>query len=175
MGIGEVIGLIGISTDITELKQTQGQLRNTNKRAQNIFQGVIDSLPVLLFWTDKQQKIIGNNLPHAKAFGFYNIQEMIGRSVSDFSKKVGLDSSIVAKVQADHHEIISTKQGKAIEYTAKLSDDKEKTWLSQKEPLLNENGQAIGVIGISMDISELKDTQKNWRDPMRSSRNLLRI
>ena len=150
---GRVIGLVGISTDITELKQAR-------KNARDIFQKIIDTLPVLLFWTDKDLTIIGNNSPHAQAFGFSSSKQMIGKSMRNFGEQIGLTNNSIDKIYQDHKEILETKKGKTSEYTNILADGKEHTHLSKKEPLLDEKDNAIGVIGISMDITELKETQK---------------
>jgi PAS domain S-box-containing protein len=158
--VGKIYGVLGISTDITELKQIQSQLKTTNQKVKKIFQKIIDTLPVLLFWTDKDLKIVGNNLPHTKAFGFKKPDEMIGKSIIDFSRPIDLSAHAIDEIYQDHLEIMQTKSGKVLEYTNVLADGKKHTHLSHKEPLLNEKGESIGIIGISMDITELKETQR---------------
>ena len=77
----------------------------------------------------------------------------------------GLDDNVINRLYKEHNEIIASKTGKVFEYTFDLFDDAEDkrktTILSHKEPLLDEFGEAIGVTGISMDITELKNTQKS--------------
>jgi two-component system aerobic respiration control sensor histidine kinase ArcB len=157
---GNVIGLVGISTDITELKQIQKKLREESKKSQQIFQKIIDALPVLLFWVDKNQIILGNNLQHAKAFGFKSTEQANGLSIKEFGKIQNMDSRLIDRIYKDHKNIMHDKKGKSIEYSNILADGKEHIHLSNKEPLLNEKGESIGVIGISMDITELKQTQR---------------
>ena len=107
--------------------------------SNRFFQKIIDTLPVLLFWTDLNDVIIGNNLPHAKAFGFSTSEELIGKSTEALLReKLHLSQTIIDRVLKHHAEIVETKKGKIIEYTAVLNDGKNHTHLSLKEPLFND-------------------------------------
>jgi len=159
-----VIGIVGISMDITELRVTQNELIKTKLSTDKIFQNIIDALPVLLFWTDKKNIYLGNNARHAIAFGFDSAKEVIGRTLYDTFLNVDFDSSITDRICKEHKEIMRIGKGQILEYTVSLFDSnhnkRQATYLSQKYPLFDENGEVIGVTGISMDITELKDTQE---------------
>jgi len=132
----------------------------TNK----IFQNIIDAVPALIFWTDKNHIIVANNLQHATAFGFSSPDQLVGKPMSYEFEKVGFDNNLIDKIYKDHNEIIQLKKGKAIEYTGKLFNEegikKQSTFLSYKYPLFDENNKVIGIIGVSIDITELKKTQQ---------------
>lgn len=178
-----LIGLIGVSFDISELKRTQNELAKASqkieaiKRAQSefianiisenkyvvtnrIFQDIIDALPVLLFWVDENDIYLGNNKLHAESFGYSDVGEIIGQSVPESLTNVGFSPDLIEKISVDHRNIMREKKGQVIEYTVTLSDGNEGIWLSHKHPLMDENGKVIGLVGISMDITELKNTQK---------------
>jgi PAS domain-containing protein len=46
--------------------------------SNSFFQQIIDELPTLLFWTDVNHIIVGNNVAHAKAFGYSSTKDVIG-------------------------------------------------------------------------------------------------
>jgi PAS domain S-box-containing protein len=136
-------------------------MTNTSKYplSDKIYQNVIDALPVLLFWCDSNEIILGANKLHAHAFGCSSPNEMIGKSMFKFAKRVGFSDAEIKKIHQDHQTIAKTKKGKTTEYTNVLSDGKLHTHLSKKEPLLDQDNNVIGVIGIAMDITTLKQTQ----------------
>jgi len=136
-------------------------LNNINLSINNsLFQKIIDTLPVLLFWTDQNNILMGNNLAHANAFGFLSAEELVGKSMVDTFKELGFDYKLVNRVYKEHDEIMQTKKGQILEYTNILSDKQKHTHLSHKEPLLNENNEVIGLIGVSMEITQLKQAEE---------------
>ncbi len=161
----EVIGLVGISTDITELKETQEALADANRKAGKIFQDVIDALPAMLFWTDTNHVILGNNKIHAENYGFSTPEEMVGLSIRDMAKINKLDDEIIESYYEEHSEIMNSKEGKIIEYDIMLWDKdgnrKKYNLMSYKYPLFDEKGNTIGLVGVSADITELKSAQKD--------------
>jgi signal transduction histidine kinase len=88
---------------------------------------------------------------------------MIGKSIRDFGERIGLSTEAINKIYKDHKEIIDTKRGKTTEYTNVLADGKKHTHLSKKEPLLDEKNNVIGVIGISMDITQRKRLEEQLK------------
>lgn len=165
---GNILGLVGIAFDITSFKKHAQELANAKFSADHIFQNIIDALPVLLFWTDKNHFLIGNNLMHARSFGATRAEEMVGKSMREIGAIAGMDDKLMKRLYKEHNEIITSKTGKVFEYTFDLFDEngnKKSTYvLSPKEPLLDEHGEVIGVIGITMDITELKNTQKSLEE-----------
>jgi len=128
-----------------------------------ILQNIIDALPVLLYWTDKSHIFLGNNLLHAKFFGYSNPNQLIGKSMLEVGKSLGIEQNIINSFYEEHNEIMSTGTGKTIEYSElsalPAKDGKKYAFLSHKQPLRDENNNIIGLIGISMNIDELKKTQ----------------
>ncbi|MCP4473363.1 MAG: PAS domain-containing protein [Gammaproteobacteria bacterium] len=160
----EVIGLIGISTDITELKKTQKALTEVNKRAEKIFQSIIDALPLMVFWTNTNHIYLGNNISHAKNFGFSSSDQIVGLSLGEGIEKT-LDSKLIELIYQQHDEIVTSKKGQILEYNVMLFNEKKRKqrydYISYKYPLFDNNDEVIGLIGISADITELKNTQKD--------------
>ena len=79
----KVFGLVTIATDITAFKRHEQELAKKQSSSDHIYQNIIDALPVLLFWTDRNHFLIGNNLMHARSFGSANTEDMIGKSMRE--------------------------------------------------------------------------------------------
>ena len=109
-----------------------------------IFQNIINTLPLLLFWTDVNNIYMGNNTRHSKAFGFSSPDEINGKPLTYLFQYLNFDDAFITQIVNEHNEVINKKKGKKLEYTAIMADGKKRTWLSYKEPLLNERDVVIG-------------------------------
>jgi PAS domain S-box-containing protein len=76
---GNIIGIIGIITDITESRQTKEILR----KSENMLHAVLDNFPGIVFWKDKQSTFLGCNQAFAVEAGFNNRTEIIGKTDLD--------------------------------------------------------------------------------------------
>ena len=129
----------------------------------DIFQSIIDALPVMLFWTDINNIYLGNNLLHAKAFGFKSAAEVVGKSLQDTFDKIGISCELATQVYEEHERIMSSKENEVLEYSAFLFDhqgnkkNKAQICRSHKQPLLDQHGKVVGLVGISLDITDLKE------------------
>lgn len=134
-------------------------MREKMEISNELFQAIIDSLPVHLYWADKNTRIIGANLLQARNFGDQEVQGCIGKNSYDFAKQLGWSKEFADDLHQEHLRVIKTGQGTEKEYTGILADDKEHTFLSQKYPL-RVRGEIVGLVGISVDITERKNVEK---------------
>lgn len=111
-----------------------------------VLEVLFDAMP-FVFWKDRRGVYLGGNLNQAKAFGFQTPAEFIGKNIFELLS----DQSVAKKINDTDNEIMSTGDFRSIEETIG-----EKTYLSQKHPIKDSNGNAIGLIGFAMDITELK-------------------
>ena len=72
---GEPYKMIGSITDITERKMAEEALRASKK----IIEGIINSIPVRVFWKDKNLVYLGCNKIFANDAGFTDPKEIIGK------------------------------------------------------------------------------------------------
>ena len=140
---GQVVGVLGIATDITEQVE---KLDNIIKYA-----------PDWIYWKDKNSIHLGSNDQFAKAAGFANREEMIGKSDFDCPWKEN-----APKYNKDDKEVIDSGIPKLnVEDIVPLQNGKKAIVITNKVPLRDiHTGQVIGVLGIATDITELKNTQQ---------------
>ena len=128
-----------------------------------LFQQVIDALPIHLYWTDKNTRIVGANIAQARDFGDKTVESCIGKNSYDFAKQLGWSKEFADHLNQEHFNIIKTGIGSAQEYTGVLADNKEHIFLSQKSPITID-GDIVGIVGFSIDITERKKMESQLRE-----------
>lgn len=156
---GHCLGILGISVDITEKKLLQEQLYRSKHSTDFYLESILKSSPNNIYWTDKKGRVLGCNDQQAKFFGLKNRLDMIDKTIVDISGKLGCHSEVAKKVRENDLRVITTRQPEIFEETI-LIDGKEKTFLSSKSPMLDENGEAVGILGISTDMTRQKLIEK---------------
>lgn len=133
----------------------------------HLFQVIIDSLPIHLYWTDKQLRLQGCNALQAKNFGM-SVEDALGKTMYDFAKLFGWPQEFVDGINKVHLTVMNTLQHHETEYQVVMLDGIEHTFLNYNYPLVV-NGVAEGIVGISLDITELKKAQKELEDQKKLS------
>lgn len=176
---GKTIGLIGISTDITKYKTEQFDISILEKFSREVtgadvakektiisyvenirdyLENIIALLPGSIYWKNKEGVILGCNEYMARYFGFKSRKDLIGKTDFDF-----LDEKQAANVRKIDLEVMNSKQSITIEEPSSLPNQATKTFLSTKEPLQNSKGEVIGILGVSLDITDRKKMEKELK------------
>jgi PAS domain S-box-containing protein len=152
---GEPIGVQIISKDITKLKQAEKELQE----AKQVIEGVINAIPVRVFWKDKDLKYLGCNAVFARDAGFTDPKELIGKD--DFQMGWRDQAELY---RADDRQVIDSGQAKLNIDEPQTTPDGRTIWLlTSKIPYKDADGKISGVIGTYMDISELKQAEAESR------------
>ncbi len=153
---GDVRGFVGTITDITDLKMKEAELAES----RNLLKTIVDTVPVRIFWKDKQSCYLGCNPIFARDAGMTSPQEIIGKVDYDLSW---------TKEQADHYRnddkrVISSGTS-MLYYEEPLNNAAgEKLWIeTSKVPLLSTRKEIIGVLGIYQDVSKQKQANDSMR------------
>ena len=152
---GKVSGLLGVSTDITELKKTEFL-------SSIYFQNILDVLPENFYWADKNGVVLGCNNNHAKLFGFSSSEGLIGKTIYDAAEKAGWNKETIDALKKNHLKVMRTRDAMKVEETC-LMDGTLRTFLSYKNPLINNKKQIMGVFGVTVDITEQKALENALR------------
>ena len=159
----EVIGILGISLDITERKNMESKLLMAKINAEidsqtktEFLEQLISELPANVYWKDPNGIILGCNDSNAKTSGFISGQDVIGKSDFDLLPN---NPDLAEFSRKNDLRIIKTGIKETFEEKA-IVNGKEKIYLSQKTPLRNKQKDIIGILGISIDITELKKAEQ---------------
>lgn len=144
-----------VMSDITERKLAEEALHQSEQQTKNAYkllQIVLDTIPVRLFWKDRNSVYLGCNRLFAQDAGFQEPEELIGSD--DYSLGWNEQTEIyhrddVAVMESGtpklhYEEIHTTLDGKQI-------------WLSMsKVPLRDAGDKIIGVMGTYEDVTRRK-------------------
>lgn len=139
------------------------------EESRNMIQAILDTIPVRVFWKDRDSRYLGCNLPFAKDAGFNNPEELIGKNDYDMGWKnqadlYRADDQFVMKSgvpRMDYEEPQTTPEGETI-------------WLkTSKIPLRNRDGIIYGILGTYEDITEQKLAVQAMRESEEKYRNLI--
>lgn len=147
---GSIIGLNGITRDITEIKKVE--VENTRQKA--LLVSLIDSIPDLIFYKDVEGVYIGCN-GSFEAFAGRPKQEIIGKSDEE------LFPGEAAKAFKYHdQQMLKHKLARHNEEWVLYPDGRKLLMDTLKTPYWDAEGNLIGILGISRDITERKQKEE---------------
>jgi len=149
---GDISSFIGTFQDVTS------QISNENRRKyeENLIQTLIDHLPLNIYIKDIQSRKILVNKAECDYMGVEKASELIGKSDWDLYPPEQAKISI----EEDLKVMKTLKALKGLEITSTRTNGSKTNFLISKIPLVNEDGEATGLIGMSMDITEIKKKEK---------------
>ncbi len=140
--------MIGVRTDVTERKRTEEALQSS----KSILEGIINAIPVRVFWKDKNLSYLGCNAVFARDAGFMDPNELIGKD--DFQMGWRDQAELY---RSDDREVIESGRPKMnIEEPQTTPEGNTIILLSSKIPLRNSIGEISGILGTYIDITERK-------------------
>ena len=145
----------GISRDTTkELKNAEFQLEIENQK--RLLKTLIDAIPDLIFYKNKKSVYLGCNKAFSEGFIGMDEDKIIGKSDYDI---------LGSKEEADFFRqkdkaVLQSMTSITNEETVILSNGKQVELETVKTPFFNEDGKAMGLIGISRDITVRHEFEK---------------
>ncbi|MGZ6230469.1 MAG: PAS domain S-box protein [Syntrophales bacterium] len=155
--------LIGIIWDDTEHKQAEEALRTSHQ----ILDGIINAIPVRVFWKDRDLVYLGCNAIFAQDAGFADSKDIVGKD--DY--QMGWHDQAELYRTDDRQVIESGRSKLLIEEPQTTPEGRTIVLLTSKMPLCSSEGEIIGVLGTYMDITE----RKRMESELRRSRDELEL
>lgn len=161
---GNIFGLFA-SRNIHARKQSEQALEETRQ----ILHSIINTIPVRVFWKDKNLKYLGCNLPFALDSGFKSPKDVIGKD--DYQMPW---QEFAERYRTDDKSVIDSGASK-IGFEEPISaPDRNLLWVrTSKVPLTDSNGSIIGVLGTYEDISQKKLLEDTLRESELRYRTLI--
>ena len=153
---GQPIALCGISTDITGRKRAEDALRENNA----LLQALMDNIPDSIYFKDTELRFTRVNKAAAAVLGLSNPDEAVGKDDAHF-------------FTAEHARRVGLQERHTIETGEPLVDfieedrlqDGRTRWVSTTQvPILDANGEATGLVGISRDITQRRQDEEALRE-----------
>jgi len=134
--------------DITDRRQAEEKLFNSRQ----MLQLVLDTIPVRVFWKDRDSVYLGASQTFALDTGYADPGELVGRTDYD-----SVSAAMAEKYRADDRKVMETGTPKLNFKERQVRRDGSTAWLrTSKVPLRNKSGDVIGILGTYEDITEHK-------------------
>jgi diguanylate cyclase (GGDEF)-like protein/PAS domain S-box-containing protein len=118
-------------------------------------QKVIDAIPVGIFWKDRDLRYVGGNSLFARDAGFAKSSDIAGKTDYDLSWKAFADEFC-----ADDRSVIDSGIAKLDFDERTTMSDGRTIWVrTSKVPLLNNNNENIGILGVYRDVTAQKEAE----------------
>ena len=153
---GELIGLIGTFQDVNESVEAEIKTKENAK----LLRTLINNLPLNVFIKDLDSKKILANKSEVLFCGLEHESELLGKDDSEFYDEETAKSSR----EEDLYVMQTLKPILQKETINVKKDGTETTFMTSKLPLVGDDGKANGLVGLSWDISEIKQKEKELRD-----------
>ncbi|VEP13434.1 putative Histidine kinase [Hyella patelloides LEGE 07179] len=139
--------LVGAIRDITQLKQTETKL----KESEAFLKLIINTVPQAIFWKDIQSVYLGCNQTFAIAAGLEHPDLVMGKTDDDFPWS---EAETKCCLEGDRYCIEQEKPLYHIAETQITPSGKQINVDISKVPLRNLKGEVIGVLGTYEDVSK---------------------
>ncbi|HMD13196.1 MAG TPA: PAS domain-containing protein, partial [Bacteroidota bacterium] len=148
---GKVDRVFGISIDVTERKRAEEALRYESE----LWHTLMNNIPDTIYFKDRDLRFTRINTAQAEILGIPDTKDAIGKRDGDF-----FSTENAAQQMADEQHIISTGiplLGKVEKVLTK--GDKTHWFSTTKVPIRSNEGDIIGIVGSSREITELKQAE----------------
>ncbi|NJN45251.1 MAG: PAS domain S-box protein [Candidatus Competibacteraceae bacterium] len=163
---GHVKRIFGTVQDITERKQAEQALRER----EEMFRTVLETIPVRVFWKDRESTVVGCNTLFARDAGYNTPEAFLHRE----QIKLCWDDE-EELYRADDREVMESGTAKLNFEEPQTTPDGRQIWLrTSKVPLRHLSGNIIGVLGTYEDITEYKRAERLVLDSLREKEVLLK-
>jgi len=149
---GNVEKIFGTAVDITAQKRAQESLQYES----SLWHTLMDHIPDTIYFKNVYSQFIQINKAQQDILGIKSVEEAIGKTDFDF-----FDKSYAQQAFADEQKIMKTgEQLLGKEERVILKDGKVRWFSTTKVPMRNKDGNIIGIVGSSRDISNLKQAEE---------------
>lgn len=150
---GKIAGVLSSGRDITKSRQDEERL----KKSENYQRAILDSFPFFVWLKDTNSDYLAVNKAVAKATGFDNPSELIGKNDLDI-----FPEDMANSFRADDKEVMRTLEKKQLEEL--IQNNGERIWHeTYKAPILDKDGNLFGTVGFARDITKDKQSEEELK------------
>ena len=148
---------------IQEVNETQAALNHE----RNLLRTLIDAIPANVYIKDRQSRFVDTNLETALKLGEATPHDLIGKTDFDF-----FSAELAGKYWADEQAVVRSglPMSNLEERTFDQRTQQEIWFLTTKVPILDEQGEVTGLVGVGFDITK----RKRAEEQIAQERDLLR-
>jgi len=160
---GKIVGVRALMTDISAHKQAEQALG----RQREEYRTILDSVPLIITYIDRDGRFIRINKAGADAFGV-SPREVVGKTFSDFFRPDQADRFL-----ARSRQVMDTKKPVLGSIYEVVLPSKRIIWThTDIVPYLDSSGNSIGSINVIMDITGRKMAEEALLESEERFRNI---
>jgi PAS domain S-box-containing protein len=149
---GDLQGYRGVDKDITERKRAEEALAHE----RDLLQALMDNIPDTIYFKDTASRFMRINRAQVQVLGVKDSKEALGKTDFDF-----FTPEHARDAYADEQEIVNSGQPLIGKVERIRRANGQFRWVSAtKVPIVDEEGQVTGTVGISRDITERKRAEE---------------
>ncbi|MEP6489921.1 PAS domain S-box protein [Microcoleus vaginatus] len=153
---GNIIGLIAIARNINERKQIEAELRHRNA----LLNSILESTPDFIVVKDREGRYVAINSNLANFIG-KPVEEIIGK---DDLELMSPDSA--RELMAKDRHIMAAGITETYEEDISSDDESPTTFFTTKAPWRDNQGNILGIIATTRDISDRKKVEQTLRQTL---------
>ena len=146
-----------LQAEISALKKHSDPLPKNEEEIFSVKE-ILALMPGNIFWKDKEGRCMGCNNNLAKFFGRQSPDEMIGKRNADYMPK-----EYAENLDCIDQDIMHSKQGRYVEEIVSDLNNQLAYFFTHKIPLFDRAGEVVGILGISLNITEHKKMEKELK------------
>ncbi|MEA3354364.1 MAG: PAS domain-containing protein, partial [Campylobacterota bacterium] len=148
--------LVSIEKEFIHISSQLNNSFNSLEKANILLENVLDTVPMRIFIKDTSGDYILANKLYLEDCGLKDESQIIGKSDYDFWEKEEAEF-----YRQNDKEVLEALEPKLnFEEFQTTKNGERKTLLTSKMPLLNKNGNPVGLLGVYSDITLSKEKEK---------------
>jgi len=149
---GKIIGIVGVSRDITERKKIEEALKNEKA----FLDALMDNIPDSIYFKDRQCRLLRTNRKEMRDLNVDDMSQIVGKTDADlwgeeFGRKTFIDEQRLMESGEPIIGLVESRQ---------LKDGQTNWTWTTKVPLRDDSGQIVGLVGITRGINDLMKAQQ---------------
>jgi PAS domain S-box-containing protein len=151
---GQIVEWFGAAADVTERKRQAAKL----EEAYSLLRAVTEGVEEAIFVKDQQSRYLMINTAGARRLGKSSPEAVLHKADGEL-----LPPGEAAAIRTRDREVLASGRSQTYEEIRVLAGTK-RVFLTSKAPHRNTEGEIIGVLGISHDITERKKAEELLRE-----------
>ncbi len=147
---GRPLRFPGVLLDVEERRAIEAE----RERATGLLRAFVEAVPAVVYAKDRDGRMLVANEATAAVLG-QPLDALVGRTDAEM---LG-DTPQTAALRAHDLQVMAGGLRVQFEETLAAADGTERTWLSTKAPFRDGQGEVIGLVGASVDITERKQAE----------------
>lgn len=154
---GQVIAIAGIYQNLNIINENKKD--KIIEEQENILKVVMETLPGMVFYKDKEGKYVYVNEKFDKFYNRNGFSEVVGKTNFDIHPL----EELAIKYTKEDNEVIESKKSIKAETILRSEDGREIYTSAVKVPVLDSNNEVVGVVGLILDVTDKKEADEKLK------------